>query len=60
MPGHHRIIQIRAGEGRPVRAAEAYKFYRTSLDLTAEIAAVMPREVRMRNAQFLLKKAPFI
>jgi hypothetical protein len=60
MPGHRRIIQIRAGESRPVRAADAYKFYRTSLDLTAEIIAVMPRAVRMQNAQFLLKKAPFI
>ena len=60
MPTHKRVIQMRAGDGAPVGAAEVYELYRTSLDLTAQIVAVMPREIRMRNARFLLKKAPFI
>jgi hypothetical protein len=60
MPSQKGAIQARAGEGAPISIAKAYQIYQTSLDLTAALVEAMPRKFRMRNAAFLLKKAPFI
>lgn len=60
MPSQRRAIKMRAGEGAPVSPEHAYKIYRMSLNLTTQLVSAMPREIVMRNAQFHLKKAPFI
>lgn len=60
IPSGRRIVEIRAGEGANVDAEEGYRTYRAALALTAQISFCMPGLVRMQNAAFLLKKAPFI
>ena len=60
MPSAKRIIEVRAGEGIAIDAEEACRIYRIALALTAQITRDMPGLFKMRNAAFLLKKAPFI
>lgn len=60
MPSSKRIIEMRAGEGCPVNAQEAYEIYETSIELTSQVTAAMPGKFRMKNAAFLIKKAPFV
>jgi HEPN domain-containing protein len=60
MPSSKRIIEMRAGEGRPIKARRAYEIYRASMALTSQLTAALRKKFRMRNAAFLIKKAPFI
>lgn len=59
MPDAKRIVQMRAGEGRPVSRQDAYRLYRRALDLAAQCARALSRNLEMRNSSFLIRKAPW-
>jgi len=59
MPTKNRVSEMRAGEGTSVGPQVAYQIYRISLDVTAQCTSAMQRDIRARNAAFLLKMPPW-
>ena len=60
LPTKERVIRMRANEGPAVALPEAYKIYRVALPFVRQCAEAMPRKLGIRNARFLLAKAPYV
>jgi hypothetical protein len=59
MPSANRVIEMRAGEGAAVPQQEAYKMYRTALQLCEQCTAAMPRKLVLKNAALHLQRPPW-
>lgn len=60
LPSGKEITKIRGGERGNINVYRAYSMYRTFLDLTASCTSTLERKLRLKNAGFLLRKAPFL
>ena len=60
IPSSSRIIKIRAGEGDGVNLHEAYRIYQAALGAIRECCNALNHKMRMRNAAFKLKQAPWL
>lgn len=59
LPSAQEAIKLRANECREVGLLEAIKVYRAAVLLVRNCARTMPRDIGLRNARFLLRKAPY-
>lgn len=60
MPDKNRIVEMRAGEGAAISLSLAHAVYMRSIKLVRQCTGVSDNPVRVRNAELLLKKAPYI
>jgi hypothetical protein len=59
IPSEKEIIKIRSGETM-INGDDAFRIYLSSLDATAKSISALNRKISIRDASFLIRKAPFI